>query len=70
MINNYVEYLRKFGSVRIQNYSIFLLEKFDFNLIEKAYIRQLPEYYKENCIRMEEFVKIMTESNLWYTLYL
>ena len=70
MINNYVEYLRKFGSVRIQNYSIFLLEKFDFNLTEKAYIRQLPEYYKENCIRMEEFVKIMTESNLWYTLYL
>ena len=70
MINNHVEYLRKFGSIRIQNYSDFLLKTCDFNTTQKAYIRQLPEYYKEDCIRMEGFIKMMSELNLWYTLYL
>lgn len=70
MINNYVSYLCKFGTVRIQKYRDSLLKRFEFGPIEKAYIKQLPEYYKQNCPRMEVFIKIMTENNLWYTMYL
>ena len=70
MINNYVSYLRKFGTVRIQKYRDALLKRSEFGPIEKAYIKQLPEYYKEDCGRMDMFIEIMTETNLWYTFYL
>lgn len=70
MINNYVIYLRKFGTERIKNYADLLLRKGGLGFIEKEYVRQLPEYYQEDCGRMKEFINIMTESNLWSTLYL
>ena len=70
MINNYISYLRKFGLIRIQDYSNFLLKNYKLGPIEKAYIKQLPEYYKQDCPRMEVFINIMTENNLWYTMYL
>lgn len=70
MINNHVEYLRKFGTERIKDFSNFLLKKYNIGFIEKEYVRQLPEYYQDDCNRMKEFIKIMTELNLWSTLYL
>lgn len=70
MIREYINYLRKFGTERIKDYADFLLKKGGLGFIEKEYIRQLPEYYQEDCGRMKEFIKIMTEANLWYTLYL
>lgn len=70
MLKIYLEYLSKFGSVRIQKYTDFLLKCFNLSPIEKEYIRQLPEYYLESCSRREVFIDIMTELNLWYTLYL
>lgn len=70
MINNHIDYLHKFGSIRIKDYAEFLLNKFDLSVIEKAYVRQLPEYYKTDCPRMTVFIDIMIELNLWYSLYL
>ena len=70
MINSYVQYLRKFGIERIKDYADLLLKKGGLSFIEKEYVRQLPEYYQEDCGRMKEFISIMTESSLWYTLYL
>lgn len=70
MINNHIDYLRKFESIRIKDYTEFLLNNFNFSVIEKAYIRQLSEYYKTDCPRMTVFIDIMIELNLWYSLYL
>lgn len=70
MLKQHLEYLSKFGSDRIQEYTDFLLRIFNFAPIEKAYIKQLPEYYRYECPRKEKFIEIMTKLNLWYTLYL
>lgn len=70
MINSHVRYLRRLGTERIKDYINLLLSRYNFGIIEKAYIRQLPEYYNQDCPRMEKFVDIMTELNFWYTLYL
>lgn len=70
MIRGYINYLQKFGTERIKHYSDFLLKYFNLSPIEKEYIRQLPEYYLEDCSRRQAFIDIMTELNLWYTLYL
>ena len=70
MLEQHLEYLSKFGSIRIQKYSEFLLKHSALGTIERAYIKQLPEYYNEDCIRKQKFIEIMTELNLWYTLYL
>ena len=70
MLKQHLEYLSKFGSVRIQKYTDFLLKTFKLGTIEKAYIKQLPEYYRDECPRKEKFIEIMSELNLWYTLYL
>lgn len=70
MLKQYLEYLSKFGSIRIQRYTHFLLNNFKLGVIEKGYISVLPEYYKEDCYKRQKFIEIMTELNLWYTLYL
>ena len=76
MLKQHLEYLSKFGSVRIQKYVNLLVEKLKFKNAEfltfnHLIILELPQYYKNNNDkRMAEFIKIMNLNNLWYTLYL
>lgn len=71
MLKQYLEYLNKFGSVRIGQYVNNLIDCFNFNNLDLDIILDLPYYYKDiNNEHMTEFVRIMNFNNLWYTLYL
>ena len=71
MLKQYLEYLTKFGSVRIIQYVNNLINCFNFNNLDLDIILDLPYYYKDvNNEHMTEFVRIMNFNNLWYTLYL
>lgn len=71
MLKQYLEYLSKFGSVRIVRYANNLIDRFNFNNLDIDVILDLPYYYKDsNDERMTEFIRIMNLNNLWYTLYL
>ena len=70
MLKKHLEYLSKFGSVRIQRYTDFLLKNPAFKEADKKLISLLPEYYNEHCVLRSMFSDIMTVLNLWYTLYL
>ena len=70
MINKHIQYLSKFGTERIRNYSKFLLNTYKFNYIQQKFIEDLPKYYKANDGKLLVFQKIMNYKNLWYTIYL
>lgn len=70
MLKQYLEYLSKFGSVRIQRYTNFLLKNAAFKEADMKLISLLPEYYNKHCVQRSMFSDIMTALNLWYTLYL
>lgn len=71
MLKQYLEYLSKFGSIRIVRYANNLIDRFNFNNLDIDVILDLPYYYKDsNDERMTEFIRIMNLNNLWYTLYL
>lgn len=71
MLKQYLEYLTKFGSVRIIQYVNNLINCFNFNNLDLDIILDLPCYYKDvNDEHMTEFIRIMNFNNLWYTLYL
>lgn len=71
MLKQHFEYLNKFGSVRIFQYAINLVDHFNFNNLDVDVILDLPYYYKDpDDERMTEFIRIMNLNNLWYTLYL
>ena len=70
MLKQHLEYLSKFGSVRIVRYANNLIDRFNFNNLDIDIILDLPYYYKDADERMTEFIRIMNLNNLWYTLYL
>ena len=71
MLKQYLEYLSKFGSIRIVQYVNNLIDRFNFNNLDMDVILDLPYYYKDlDDERMTEFIRIMNLNNLWYTLYL
>ena len=71
MLKQHLEYLSKFGSVRIVQYANNLIDRFNFNNLDTDVILDLPYYYKNSDDeRMTEFIRIMNLNNLWYTLYL
>ncbi len=71
MLKQYLEYLSKFGSVRIVQYANNLIDRFNFNNLDIDIILDLLYYYKDfDDERMHEFIRIMNLNNLWYTLYL
>ena len=70
MIQEHINYLRKFGTERIKLYVKYLLETFKFSSGQEEFIKEFPNYYKTDCPELLIFTKIFTLKNLWYTLYL